>query len=188
MNFEPLTTMLLLAAAGVAVNIVVYPSRTARAGISFLLFAALAALNIPLYGAMGSVVKIPFSVMGQPISFAVTPLAFYFSLMITGITLLTVIFSFPSPDGEGKAKGYYLWLFVKTFGMLGVIFAYDFLTFFLLWELMTWGTFFLMQQSGGASTAPARKYIVYAVASSMLIFLQRGDPGLQTGKESRTLC
>ncbi len=171
MDFEPVTTMLLLAAAGVILNIVVLPSRSARAGLSFLIFAAMAALNAPLYGAIGSVVELPFGFMGQPLSFAVSPLSFYFSLMITGITLLTVIFSLPSPNGEGDAKGYYLWLFLKTFGMMGVIFAYDFLTFFLLWELMTWGTFFLMQQSGGRSAAPALKYLVYAVASSMLIFL-----------------
>jgi formate hydrogenlyase subunit 3/multisubunit Na+/H+ antiporter MnhD subunit len=171
MTIEPVTTMLLLAAAGIAANILTYPSRLLRSALSLMLFAAMAALNVLLYGAVGSVLRLPFQFMGQAPSFAVTPLSFYFSVMITGITLLTVIFSLPSPNGEGRSRSYYLWLFLKTFGMMGVIFAYDFLTFFFLWELMTWGTFFLMQQSGGRSAEPALKYLVYAVASSMLIFL-----------------
>jgi NADH-quinone oxidoreductase subunit M len=171
MYFEPMALMLLLSAAGVLLNILLFRSRALQAWISFLLFAALAVVNVQLYGSIGNKMVLPLGFFGQRFSFLVSPLAFYFSMMITVVTLLTVIFSLQSLKGKKETGAYYLWLFLKTFGMLGVVFASDFLTFFLLWEIMTWGTFFLMQQTGGGSFAPALKYLIYAVSSSMMLFL-----------------
>lgn len=168
---EPVALMLLLSVAGVVLNIILYRLQSLQMIVSFLVFAAMLALNLQLYGTIGETLVLPVVVFGQAMSFAVSPLAFYFTLMITSITLLTVIFSLESLRGKACTQAYYLWLFLKTFGMLGVVFAADLLTFFLLWELMTWGTFFLMQQTGGESFSPAKKYVVYAVSSSMLLFL-----------------
>lgn len=171
---EPVALLLLLSIAGVVLNIILYRVQSLKMILSFLLFAVMTAVNLQLYGTIGESLVLPVKLLDQAISFTVTPLGFFFSMMITSITLLTVIFSLQSLKGKTNAGGYYLWLFIKTFGMLGVVFAADFLTFFLLWELMTWGTFFLMQQTGGESFRPALKYLVYAVSSSMLIFLGIG--------------
>ncbi|MCF7929614.1 MAG: hypothetical protein K9L29_11075, partial [Spirochaetales bacterium] len=156
---------------GIVLNLVFYRFRRVRAVLSTLIFLGLFALTFALRELIGVQVTTGFSFLGQELGFTLTPLGFYFLLMINGITLLTSVFSLQSLKGKSRHEGYYLWLFLKTFGMTGVVLASDFLTLFILWEVMTWSTFFLMQQTGGRSRAPAFKYLVYAIASSMMLLL-----------------
>jgi len=89
--------------------------------------------------------------------------------MISGITFLTVLFSLRFIVGKKNSSLYYIWLLIKTTGMFGLIFANDFLTFLIAWEIMSWSTFFLMMQGGGKAYESAYKYFIYAITASMIL-------------------
>jgi NADH-quinone oxidoreductase subunit M len=122
---------------------------------------------------------------GQNFSFGITPLSWYFVAMISGITALTVFFGLQGIRDLSRYPMYYAWLFAKTFGMIGVVLARDLLGFFVLWEVMSWCTYFLLQQgkdalqegtaaAPGARSSAAKKsaaaYLVYAVTASVILF------------------
>lgn len=136
-------------------------------GIAFFGFGAITALSILARGEIGSFVAGP-TILGYSLRFGLTPLSWYFVIMITGLTFLTVVFSLAAlRDGYPM---YYGWLFAKSFGMLGVVMAGDLLSFFILWEVMSWATFFLMQQGTVEARRAAVSYLVYALVASMALF------------------
>lgn len=135
------------------------------AGIGFTALAITAFLVQNNIGA--SPISIPL--FGIWLNFAVTPLSWYFIVMIAFITLVTVIFSFQGLRDDGRYPFYYVVLFSKTFGMLGVLLSADMLTFFIMWEIMSWCTYFLLQQGNEKAKHAAATYLVYAVAAGMIL-------------------
>ncbi len=163
--------LLLIALAGVILNVLFYKSKIVQKYVSLLLFAVLAYLSFNMYKQVGSHFSIPFLIAGQSIGFTITWLNYYFALMITGITLLTAIFSLKYMEGKEGIVHYYTVLFMKTFGMLGVILSSDLITFFVFWEIMSWSTFSLMSTGGKEAPKSALKYFIFAVTASMILMV-----------------
>jgi NADH-quinone oxidoreductase subunit M len=133
--------------------------------IGFLAIAAAAALAGP---EAGSVLQGP-TLFGSPLTFGLTDLSWYFVLMVSGITLLTVFFSIGALRESGSYPMYYAWLFAKVFGMFGVVMARDLLSFFIMWEIMSWATYFVMQQGREEARTAALGYLVYAIVAGMVL-------------------
>ncbi len=163
------SNLLLLTLSGVLLNLIFYKSEVVQKYISLIIFAILTYLSIVMYPLVGSHFDVPFLIAGQHIGFTITYLNYYFALMITGITLLTAIFSLKFIKGKEGNTHYYTVLFLKTFGMLGVILSSDLLTFFVFWEIMSWSTFALMSTGGEQAHRSAFKYFVFAVTASMIL-------------------
>ncbi len=110
--------------------------------------------------------------LNTSVGFTISHIGLYFSAMITSILFLTVLFSFNFMDKKNNDKNYYSWLFIKSFGMIGVVFSGDFLTLFFMWEFMSWSTFFLMKQGENENTdKSSSKYMIYAIISGMVLML-----------------
>ncbi len=133
--------------------------------IGFLAIAAAAALAGP---EIGSLVQGP-TLLGSVLSFGLTDLSWYFVLMVAGISLLTVIFSIGALRESGSYPMYYAWLFAKVFGMVGVVLSRDLLSFFIMWEIMSWATYFVMQQGRQEARTAALGYLVYAIVAGMVL-------------------
>lgn len=133
--------------------------------VGFLAIVAAAALAGP---ESGSVLQGPV-VFGSPLTFGLTDLSWYFVLMVAGITLLTVFFSIGALRESGSYPMYYAWLFAKVFGMFGVVLARDLLSFFIMWEIMSWATYFVMQQGREEARTAALGYLVYAIVAGMVL-------------------
>ena len=109
------------------------------------------------------------AVFGQQLSVGLTELSWYFVMMIGGITLLTVIFSLGMLKDGTTYPMYYAWLFAKVAGMAGFVLSRDLLTFFILWEVMSWATYFLMQQGTDKARKAAVGYLAYAIVAGMIL-------------------
>ncbi len=165
------TNLLIITLAGVILNVIFYKTELVQKYISLILFAVLAYFSFVMYDQVGSHFDFPFRIAGQHIGFTVTWLNYYFGIMITGITFLTAVFSLKYMEGKEGNKHYYTVLFSKTFGMLGVIFSSDLITFFVFWEIMSWSTFALMSTGGREAPKSAFKYFVFAVTASMILMV-----------------
>ena len=165
------SNLLLITLAGVVLNVLFYKSKTVQKYLSLLLFTALAYFSFTMYGQVGLHFDFPFLIAGQSIGFTITYLNYYFTIMITGITLLLVIFSLKYMEGKEGSTHYYTVLFLKTFGMLGVVLSSDIITFFVFWEIMSWSTFALMSTGGNEAPKSAFKYFVFAITASMILMV-----------------
>jgi len=165
------SNLLLIALVGVILNVLFYKSKIVQKYLSLLLFTALAYVSFIMYDQVGSHFDFPFLIAGQSIGFTITYLNYYFAIMITGITLLIAIFSLKYMEGKKGDVHYYTVLFSKTFGMLGVIFSSDLITFFVFWEIMSWSTFALMSTGGKEAPKSAFKYFIFAVTASMILLV-----------------
>jgi len=161
--------MFLLPIAGIVIDLIFVKVESIKKFTALIVTGVVVYFNILLLNKTGLKHVLPFSVMGQNLSFKVTYLNLYFSLMISGITFLTVLFSLRFIVGKKNSSLYYIWLLIKTTGMFGLIFANDFLTFLIAWEIMSWSTFFLMMQGGGKAYESAYKYFIYAITASMIL-------------------
>lgn len=133
--------------------------------VGFLAIAAAAALA---GSESNSVLQGPI-VFGTALTFGLTDLSWYFVLMVAGITLLTVFFSIGALRDSSAYPMYYAWLFAKVFGMFGVVLARDLLSFFIMWEIMSWATYFVMQQGREEARSAALGYLVYAIVAGMVL-------------------
>jgi len=131
-------------------------------------FMAIAAAAVLAYGELGDVYRGP-EIFGSAFSFGLNSLSWYFVLMIAGISLLTTIFSMGVMRSQADYPMYYAWLFAKVFGMFGVILARDLLSFFIMWEIMSWATYFVMQQGREEARTAALGYLVYAIVAGMVL-------------------
>ena len=164
-----LSMMFLLPIAGIVIDLIFVKVEAIKKFATLIVTGVVVYFNILLLNKTGLKYVLPFSVMGQSLSFKVTYLNMYFSLMISGITFLTVLFSLRFIAGKKNSSMYYIWLLMKTTGMFGLIFANDFLTFFAMWEIMSFSTLFLMMQGGGKAYSSAYKYFIYAITASMIL-------------------
>ena len=164
-----ISSFLLLPLIGAFLSLIFYNAENIKKSIALIIFAIIFYFNLTMVKQVGLTYKIPFEIWGIRPGFEITYLGLFFSLMITGITLLTVIFSLRYMVGKENSHMYYFWLFLKSFGMLGVVLSNDFLMFFIMWEIMSWSTFFLMAQSGGESYNSSYRYLVYAVIAAMML-------------------
>lgn len=180
--------LLLLPLAGFGLSAVIALGGTKIQPISKLIglagFGAIAVVGVISRGMIGETVAGP-TVMGWTTQFGLTELSWYFVMMIAALTLLTVFFSVGALRRRSGYPMYYAWLFAKTLGMFGVVLARDLLTFFILWEMMSWATYFLMQQGSGQTGTRARRaatgYLMYALAASMVLFAGVVFLGLVSG-------
>lgn len=131
-------------------------------------FMAIATAAVLAYGELGDVYLGP-AIFGSAFSFGLNSLSWYFVLMIAGISLLTTIFSMGVMKSQTDYPMYYAWLFLKVFGMFGVILARDLLSFFIMWEIMSWATYFVMQQGREEARTAALGYLVYAIVAGMVL-------------------
>jgi formate hydrogenlyase subunit 3/multisubunit Na+/H+ antiporter MnhD subunit len=135
---------------------------------ALLVFAAIAVAAVLAKAEIGDEYIGP-AVFGSLLSFGLTDLSWAFVLLIAGITVLTVFFTMGSLRDTGTYRMYYAWLFAKVFGMFGLVMSRDLLSFFIMWEIMSWATYFVMQQGRDEARTAALGYLVYAIVAGMVL-------------------
>ncbi|MGM0410055.1 MAG: proton-conducting transporter membrane subunit [Bacillota bacterium] len=122
---------------------------------------------IGLYGNWSLTQNINLSIMGNDLQFlfANNPLSWLFGIMTASATLLISIFTIKSQENY-KLSSAFNFNFLILFGsIIGVVFANDFLSLFIFWELMTWTSFYII--SGGKKTMAKKSAYRYFVLSAV---------------------
>jgi len=112
-----------------------------------------------------------YELFGAKLSFTLSnnPLGWYFAFFSAVITLVISVFSlgFNQKTKENVAP---IWMLI-IFSNLGIFFAADWITFFMMWELMGWTSFFAITNGRDKALNEAKYYLALSLlgASSMLI-------------------
>ena len=92
--------------------------------------------------------------------------------MVLLSTLLVAVALLASNSVTVRAKGYYAWLLILEFAMLGVFMARDWSLFFMFWELTLIPLFFLIDLWGGEKRHVAcLNFVLYTMGGAIFILI-----------------
>ena len=92
--------------------------------------------------------------------------------MILLATLLALVAMLASESVKSRVKGYYAWLLILEFAMLGVFMAQDWTLFFMFWELTLIPLFFLIDLWGGEKRhAASLSFVLYTMGGAIFILI-----------------
>ncbi len=94
-----------------------------------------------------------------------TPLGEFFCYLIIVSYILIKI----AQKGEKFSPSYNILEVLLTLSMLTIVFADDFITFFIGWEIMTWSSYFLIAKSSQITTKALQKYILFSLSSAFFL-------------------
>jgi len=116
---------------------------------------------------------ITYNIFGREMEFILqnTPLAWLFAFMTTGMGLLITIFTIKSQENFKSVSSFNFNFAILIGSILGVVFAGDFLTLFIFWEVMTWSSFYLISagKKKNAKKAAFRYFILSAVGAYAML-------------------
>jgi formate hydrogenlyase subunit 3/multisubunit Na+/H+ antiporter MnhD subunit len=142
--------------------------------LNTIVFAYIFSKIIGLYNKWDMATQtINLNIIGKEIEFIFknTPLGWLFAFMTIGAGILIAIFSIKSQEDFDKVCSFNLNFAILIGSILGVVFAGDFLTLFIFWELMAWSSFYLISagKKKEAITAAFRYFIISAVGAYTML-------------------
>jgi len=141
--------------------------RDSLAVLSTLLLVGLIGLG---YGAWRELVYVP-DFLGVELVLRLNPLAWFFAIATASLSALCIIFSLSYMRNRERTDFYYSMMLLVNAGMLGVVLAGDFVSFFIFWEIMSWSTFLLISYNRGLGLAAGMKYIIASIIGSGAMLL-----------------
>jgi NADH-quinone oxidoreductase subunit M len=145
-------------------------SSRVRDGFAVLLSLALIGIVASLYGKT-SAESVYFDFLGLPLILKLNILSWFFGIAVSSLGALSVIFSLRYMKDRERTDFYYLMLNISNASMLGIVFAGDFVSFFIFWEIMSWSTFLLISYNRGPALPAGLKYIIMSVVGSMAMLV-----------------
>ncbi len=93
-----------------------------------------------------------------------------FSIIILGLGVLAGTYSLPYMKGKDNLGFFYMNFLLSIFGMLGIVMANDWVSFFIFWEIMTWSSYLIVVYNGKDTNKIGIKYMLFSAlgAYSML--------------------
>ncbi len=176
---SPLDTLLSVCALTVVVMGLIGHTRPAG-WIATILYALQGALLL----GMGEIVWTPgvieaslrLSVLGEPLAWQFTTLAWYFALITLGAALASAWYAAGEWGERYRASGgslrlLHVTLALNVASMLVLLASADLLSLFIGWELVSWASFLMMALAGGVATGYALRYITYAMGGAMAVMM-----------------
>ena len=108
----------------------------------------------------------PFGFLGLPLILRTNMLGWFFAIAIAVVSALSIIFSLSYIKGRERTNLYYFLMLLVNAAMLGIVLSGDLLSFYIFWEIMSWGTFLLISYNRGAALPAGMKYIIMSLAGS----------------------
>ncbi len=115
-----------------------------------------------------------FPLVGVSISLCVDGLSLLFSLLITGIGTLIVIYSIPYLDNNANLSRYFCYLFLFMSAMLGLVLADNLITLFVCWEITSISSYLLIGFNHESADAREAALNTLLITSSGALFLLVG--------------
>ncbi|MBX3708557.1 MAG: putative monovalent cation/H+ antiporter subunit A [Gammaproteobacteria bacterium] len=115
-----------------------------------------------------------FPLMGVSISAHLDGLSLLFSLLITGIGTLIVIYSIAYLEEKSSLSRYFCYLFLFTVAMLGVVLADNLITLFVCWEVTSISSYLLIGFNHERPAAREAALNALLITSSGALFLLTG--------------
>jgi len=140
----------------------------------FLFFYFIHFIPYVMYGKVIQYTLRWFPILGISISFYIDGLSLLFTLLITGIGTLIIIYSIPYLEGRTDLPQYFCYLFLFMAAMLGVVLSSNLITLFVFWELTSISSYLLIGFNHDKSSAREAALNALLITSAGALFLLVG--------------
>lgn len=142
--------------------------------LAVVLYAALLMilinLGLELRYAAAADSSLSFVVLGQTLHWSMTGLGWFFALITVVSALLCAWYAAGRWQHEQpRMRLFHSTLALNVLAMLILLSSGDMISLFIGWELVSWASFLIMAQRGGAAMAAAFRYLLYAIAGAMAV-------------------
>ncbi len=111
------------------------------------------------------------SPMGFRFVLSINALSWFFALMISMVSALTIVYSAGFGKNTEKDNAFYGLNLLLMGAMLGVVFSGDMLSFFIFWEIMTLASYLLTTLAGKRAEKGALNYMIISTAGAYSILI-----------------
>jgi multicomponent Na+:H+ antiporter subunit D len=148
-------------------------SRKARLSLCFLGSAATFVLVLTLLPGIldghSYTIKIASVVQGLELRLTVDTLGYYFALMLSFLWMLATLYSIGYIDH--KENRFFIFMALVESFILGCAFSGNMFTYFIFYELMTFGSYpLIVHEETREARYAATKYLVYSIAAGAVLF------------------
>jgi NADH-quinone oxidoreductase subunit M len=169
-----LDQLLLVSAIGLLLAVVVGPKRLSgwlQIGLYAVQLVLLVRILSDLGGPEASAASaFALSVLGNTLHWEMTGVGWFFAVITVGAALFAAWYASGEwGDGEPRMRLFYGALASNVLAMLIFLASGDLLSLFIGWELVSWASYLIMTQRGGAAASFAFRYLMYAMAGAMAI-------------------
>ncbi len=106
-----------------------------------------------------------------PLNLGMTPLSYYFALIVMGLAVLTGVYTVGQMKGK-KRKGYFYLNYTLSIGaMFGILMSKDLVSFFIFWEIMTWASYLIVIYNGKNVQKIGIKYFVMSAIGAYAMLM-----------------
>lgn len=144
-----------------------------KEGITFIssLFVCYAVLS--LSGGKTEVFNYSFLLPGYlgGFRFGVNAFSWYFAIIVAFSYLFVALAAFPLVRDRDYSLSFYFFFNIVAGSLMGIVFARDFVSFFIFWEIMTWASYFLVILNSRNPKKTGLTYIVFNVAGAYSMLL-----------------
>ncbi|CDF59380.1 proton-conducting transporter membrane subunit [Thermobrachium celere] len=112
-----------------------------------------------------------YKILGAELTLGVSnnPIGWYFAFFSALITLLISLFSIGF-NKNSRSNVSVIWMLI-IFSNLGIFFAQDWVTFFMMWELMGWTSFFAITNGKDKALDGAKYYLALSLFGAALMLI-----------------
>ncbi len=172
-SVTPLVALLLPWISLVVILAIPQRAPTLRKWICFLGSVATFVLTLNMIGGILDgkvyVFLIASMVEGIEISLAVDSLGYYFGLVISFLWMLATVYSIKYIDH--KENRFFAFMAMCESFILGVAFSANMFTYFIFYEMMTFGSYpLIVHEETPIARSAAYKYLVYAISGDVVLF------------------
>ncbi len=139
-----------------------------------IIFSVLTFAELFFYYGVESANLVWGRLFGSVLVLRINNLSWLFAFIVTGISMLVVIFSVNDMEEHKGLDFYYLELLFVEGAMLGITLAGDLITFFMFWEMMSWVSYILVIQNGDRSVKAGYKYIIMSIIGAYAMLMSIG--------------
>jgi len=110
------------------------------------------------------------SILGNSLQWSMSGLGWFFAIITVAAALLTTWFAAGAWSAQRNDRRIlHSAMALNVFAMLLLLSSGDLLSLFIGWELVSWASYLMMAQRGGAAIHSALRYILYATAGAVAI-------------------
>jgi len=143
-------------------------SRGVRNGVLLVAVFASGVFFLRLYGQNG---VLHGHVLNFGLALRMSPLAWFFGMIVMGLAVLVVPFSLTYMRGRERQDYFFFALMTSIGAMMGVLFAGDLLSLFFFWEIMTWSSFLNVIYYRYEAQTAGLKYFLMSLIGAYAMFV-----------------
>ena len=137
-------------------------NRTIRKFSGIIAFLSVLTVSVLFFVNVPDLNTVPFEIGGINMQLGLTDYSYVFAIIVLGLSSLALLYSIQYMKGKDRQGYFYFSFLMSVFGMMGIIFAEDFITFFIFWEIMTWSSYLIVIYNGKLSRNVGLKYMIFS--------------------------